>query len=318
MPSSSTGKIFDNCPEARSGPGEGLRGPGAASLDKDWNSDKLHFDPEAVMEATPGTEPIRRPRASPLAINAAAIGAILLRDIRRRAGPYYTGFLMLLLMPLAHLLIVVMAFHIFGRLAPEGTDQVVYFGMSILPFVIYAYLSRQIVISLAENRPLLYFNRVKIFDILLARGILEATGSVIVFIIFVCILAVYSNDFSPRDWAGIVFAVAATIYFSFSIGVSNALIAHVLPVWHLLSNLSIPVFWLASGIVFFPTAIPDPYDRWLALNPLLQCVEWIRYSYYEDYPDRLLNIPYLITFATACLAISLIAERLTRHVLLSK
>jgi capsular polysaccharide transport system permease protein len=289
-----------------------------AFLEKDWNSDKLHFDPEAVMEATPGTQPIRRPRASPLAINAAAIGAILLRDIRRRAGPYYTGFLMLLLMPLAHLLIVVMAFHIFGRLAPEGTDQVVYFGMSILPFVIYAYLSRQIVISLAENRPLLYFNRVKIFDILLARGILEATGSVIVFIIFVCILAVYSNDFSPRDWAGIVFAVAATIYFGFSIGVSNALIAHVLPVWHLLSNLSIPVFWLASGIVFFPTAIPDPYDRWLALNPLLQCVEWIRYSYYEDYPDRLLNIPYLITFATACLAISLIAERLTRHVLLSK
>lgn len=270
------------------------------------------------MEATPVTEPMRRPRASALAINAAAIGAILLRDIKMRAGPYYTGFLMLLLMPLAHLLIVVMAFRIFGRLAPQGTDQVVYFGISILPFVIYAYLSRQIVISLAENRPLLYFNRVKVFDILLARGILEATGSVVVFIIFVCILAAYSNDFSPRDWAGIVFAVAATIYFGFSIGVANALIAHVLPVWHLLSNLSIPIFWLASGIVFFPTAIPDPYDRWLAFNPLLQCVEWIRYSYYEDYPDKLLNIPYLITFATACLAVSLIAERFTRHVLLSK
>jgi capsular polysaccharide transport system permease protein len=219
------------------------------------------------MEATPLPEPIRRPRASSLAINAAAIGAILLRDIKLRAGPYYTGFLMILLLPLAHLLIVVMAFRIFGRLAPQGTDQVVYFGLSILPFVMFAYLSRQIVVSLAENRPLLYFNRVKIFDILLARGILEATGSVVVFIIFVCILAVYSNDFSPRDWAGIVFAVAATIYFSFSIGISNALIAHVLPVWYMFFGLSMPVFWLASGIIFFPTAIPDPYDRWIALNP---------------------------------------------------
>jgi hypothetical protein len=74
---------------------------------------------------------------------------------------------------------------------------------------------------------------------------------------------------------------------------------------------------LASDIIFFPTAIPGPYDRWLALNPLLQCVEWIRYAYYEDYPDKLLNIPYLITFATACLAVSLIAERLARRVLLS-
>ena len=58
-----------------------LRGPGAASLDKDLDSVKLHFDPEARMEATPVTEPRRRPRASPLAINAAVIGAILLRDI---------------------------------------------------------------------------------------------------------------------------------------------------------------------------------------------------------------------------------------------
>jgi capsular polysaccharide transport system permease protein len=292
--------------------------PGAATLDKDWDSDKLRSDPEAIMEATPVTESMRRPRASPLAINAAAIRAILLRDIKLRAGPYYTGFLMILLMPLVHLLIIVMAFHIFGRLAPQGTDQVVYFGLSILPFVIYTYLSRQIVTALAENGPLLYFNRVKVFDILLARGILEAAGSVAVFFILVCILAVYSTDFSPRDWPGIVFAVAATIYFSFSIGVPNALIARVLPVWAVLFNFSIPAIWVASGIVFFPTAIPDPYDRWLALNPLLQCVEWIRYAYYEDYPDKLLNIPYLITFATACLAVSLIAERLARRVLLSK
>ncbi|HEX3496340.1 MAG TPA: hypothetical protein VHT02_04045 [Methylocella sp.] len=268
------------------------------------------------MEATPVTQPLRRPRASPLAINAAAIGAILLRDIRARAGLYYTGFLMILLMPLAHLLVVVAVFHIFGRVAPHGTDQIVYFGISVLPFVIYTYLSRRILYSLAENRPLLYFNRVMILDIFLARGILEAAGSVVVFIILVCILAVYSNDFSPRDWPGIVFAVAATIYFSFAFGVPNALIARVVPAWAILFNLSIPLFWISSGIIFFPTAIPEPYDRWLALNPLLQCVEWIRYAYYEDYPDKLLSIPYLITFATTCLAVSLIAERVARRVLL--
>ncbi|MGH6835538.1 MAG: ABC transporter permease [Methylocella sp.] len=270
------------------------------------------------MEPTLMTEPMLRPSASPLAINAAAIGAILLRDVKRRAGPYYTGFLMILLIPLAHVLIVDTVYHVLGRLAPIGTDQFVYYGLSILPFVIYLYFSRQIVMALAENRPLLYFNRVKIFDIFLARGILEAVGSVVVFIIFVFVLAVYSNDFWPRDWPGIVFAVAATIYFSFSMGVSNGLIAHVLPVWQVLFNFSFPVFWAASGIFFFPTAIPDPYDRWLAYNPLLQCIEWIRYAYYEDYPDKLLNIPYLIMFATACLAVSLIAERFTRHVLLSK
>jgi capsular polysaccharide transport system permease protein len=291
--------------------------PSAASLDKDWEIDKIHSNTEAIMEATPVTEPLRRPRASPLAINAAAIGAILLRDIRLRVGRYGTGFLITLLMPLAHLLVIVILFRIFGRLAPQGTDQIVYFGISVLPFVTYVYLSRLIVTSLLENRPLLYFNRVKIFDILLARGILEAASSVVVFIFVVSLLAVYSTDFSPRDWPGMVFAVAATIYFGFSFGVANALIARLLPIWYMCFNLTVPLFWCSCGIIFYPTAIPDPYDRWLALNPLLQCVEWIRYAYYEDYPDKLLNIPYLITFATTCLAVSLIAERLARRVLLT-
>lgn len=270
------------------------------------------------MSATPMTGRPRRPLASPFAISAAAITAILLRDIRLRAGRYYTGFLMLLLMPLAHLLAIVIIYEVMGRVAPVGTDQVVYFGLSILPFVILIYSSRQIVSALSQNAPLLYFNRVKVFDIIIARGILESVSSIAVFAMLLCILSLYSDDFAPRDWPGVVFAVASAIYLSFSIGVPNALIARVVPMWYYVFALSAPVFWIASGIFFFPSAIPDPYDKWIALNPLLQCVEWIRYSYYEDYPDKLLNIPYLFTFATASLAISLIAERLARRMLLSR
>ncbi|MCI0598894.1 MAG: ABC transporter permease [Beijerinckiaceae bacterium] len=270
------------------------------------------------MNASPAPEPIRRPLASPIEITGAGIAAIILRDIRLRAGVYYTGFLTVLLMPLAHLLFVVTAFNLLGRLAPEGTDQVVYFGVSILPFVIFMYLARQVVSALSQNRPLLNFSRVKVFDILLARGILEAAGATVVFVVLVSILSVFSSGFAPRDWPGIVFAVAAAIYLGFCIGVPNALIARLFPAWSLVFNLFMPVLWLASGVIFVPEAIPEPYDRWLALNPLLQCVEWVRYAYYEDYPDKLLNIPYLLTFATVCLVISLVAERLARRALLAR
>jgi hypothetical protein len=58
--------------------------------------------------------------------------------------------------------------------------------------------------------------------------------------------------------------------------------------------------------------IPRPRASPLAINAAAIGVEWIRYAYYEDYPDKLLNVPYLITFATACLAVSLVAERLVR------
>ncbi|ACK51658.1 ABC-2 type transporter [Methylocella silvestris BL2] len=260
-------------------------------------------------------EPTRVEPATSLAITLAVINAILLRDIRVRAGPYYTGFLIILFMPLAHLVALLVIFKIFNKIAPVGSDQVMYFGISILPFVIYLYLSRRIINAISENRPLLYFSRVKIFDILFARGILEGGNSIAVFLSLLTILVVFSNGFAPRDAAGIVFAVAATIYFSFSIGVINALIVIVIPAWAWANALTIPLIWISSGVIFFPPAIPEPYNHWIALNPLLQCGEWLRYSYYDDYPDALLNVPYLFIFSTGCLALGLISEKMARRIM---
>ena len=263
------------------------------------------------VEAMP--ELSRQTLPSALSINLAVVRAILLRDIRILTGTYCFGILMLLLMPLGHLLAVVLIYRVLGRMAPQGTDQTIYYGLSILPFVIYIYMARQIIISVIANRPLLYFTRVKIFDILIARGVLEIANAVVVFMTIVLILTLYSDGFSPRDWTGIMFAVTATIYLAFCMGVFNALISHVIPMWPLFFNLTAPVLWAASGIIFFPADIPDPYNHWLAFNPLLQCVEWLRFSYYEDYPDTVLNIPYLLECSTALLAVSFIAEKLYRQ-----
>jgi len=258
---------------------------------------------------------LSRPAASALAVNLAVIRAILLRDISVVAGSYGAGFLILLLMPLGHLLIVVAIYTALGKKAPVGADQFVYFGVSILPYVVYTYSARQIVMALKMNGPLLHFSRVKPFDILFARAILEFVNSIIVVIVIVTILSMVSDGFSPRDWAGFSFAIAGAFYFAFSFGVLNALIAQVVPIWNMLFFLTATLMWISSGIIFFPAAIPEPYSKWLSFLPLLQCIEWIRYSYYEDYPDKILNIPYLLTFSTACLAISLISEKLGRRAL---
>src|SRR5215475_13802280 len=88
------------------------------------------------------------------------INAILLRDIRVRAGKFYIGYLFILLMPFVHLGAVLLVFIISNRVPPVGTSPITFFGLSILPFVVFMYPSRQIVAGLATNRPLLYFPRV--------------------------------------------------------------------------------------------------------------------------------------------------------------
>ncbi|HET6377557.1 MAG TPA: ABC transporter permease [Methylocella sp.] len=270
------------------------------------------------MSAIPISEANERFPVSPLAINAAVIRAILLRDIRLRAGPYYLGFVAVLLYPLVHLLIILTVKHIIGKIAPQGTSDVIYFGLSVLPFVILLHNARQIMSSILQNKPLLFFNRVTVLDILIARGILESIGAIVVSFLFFCLIALYTEEFSPRDWTGMLFAIAATIYLSFSFAVVNTLISRVYPIWQLFISLFIVVLYLSSGVLFFPAAVPDPYAQWLAFNPLLQCVEWLRSSYYDDYPDKLLNIPYLLSFTTVCLTLGLAGDRLARRILASK
>jgi capsular polysaccharide transport system permease protein len=104
------------------------------------------------------------------------INALLLRDIRARAGTFYSGYLLVFLMPFLHLAAVLIVFIATGRVPPVGTQPIIFYGLSILPFVVFVYPSRQIVVALAANRPLLYFPRVRIIDVIIARGLLETVN----------------------------------------------------------------------------------------------------------------------------------------------
>jgi capsular polysaccharide transport system permease protein len=245
------------------------------------------------------------------------INAILLRDVRARAGKFYTGYLVIFLMPFLHLAVVLVFFIVTARIPFVGDEPIIYFGLSILPFVVFVYPSRQIVLGLAANRPLLHFPRVKIMDVIIARGLLESANGMTVSALVFLVLFLATGEFSPRDTFGMVCSMLLTLYFGFAYGLINALIAHLFQFWHYAFGVLFPLIWVLSGIVFNPHTIPSPYKDYLAYNPLLQCVEYIRYSYYEGYPHEILDVPYVFWTATCMIALGLFIERASRRILLS-
>lgn len=245
------------------------------------------------------------------------INAILLRDIRARAGKFYAGYLVIFLMPFLHLGVILAIFVVTGRAPPVGTQPIIFFGLSILPFVVFMYPSRQIVLALAANRPLLYFPRVKITDVIIARGLLETANGVAVATVVCLTLLLATGEFSPRDPFGIVCAILLTLYLGCAWGFLNALIAHLFHFWNYAFSLFFPAIWLLTGVLFYIHAVPSPYREYLSYNPMLQCVEYIRYSYYEGYPADILDVSYVFWTATCLIALALIIERSSRRVLLS-
>jgi capsular polysaccharide transport system permease protein len=222
-------------------------------------------------------------------------------------------------LPFAHLAVVLIAFvYIFRRPPPVGTDSTLFFGLSVLPFVIFTYPARQIIVALLANRPLLYFARVKIMDIIIARGVLEAANGMAVSGVVLLVVSALSAEFAPRDPLGMLCALLLAVYLGIAWGAYHSLFVTMFPFWAVAVNLMTPLFWLGSGIIFNVHGFPSEIQHWFAFNPLFQCIEYLRYSYYWNYPNELLDVSYPFWFATILLASCFFLERLLRRQLLSK
>jgi capsular polysaccharide transport system permease protein len=246
------------------------------------------------------------------------INALLLRDIRTRAGKFYVGYVVIFSMPFVHLGVLLLIYTIFLKRAPSfGNQTVIFFGVSMLPFVIFVYPSRQVLLSLLANRPLLYFPRVKILDLFVARGILEFANGLAVAAMVCVVLYFFEGEFSPRDPLGFLASLLLTLYLGLGWGAYNGLFAHLFHFWAMAFNLFFPLLWMASGVLFYVHGLPSQYANLLSFNPLLQCVEYIRYAYYDGYPSDLLDTGYVFWFATCLVAATCLLEKIFRRQLLS-
>ena len=205
--------------------------------------------------------------AYPFQVWLNVINALLLRDIRTRAGKFYSGYLVIFLMPFLHLGAVLTVFVVTDRIPPVGTQPIIFFGLSILPFVVFLYPSRQIVVGLAANRPLLYFPRVKIMDVIIARGLLETANGMAVSAVVFLVLFLATGEFSPRDPFGIVCAMLLSLYLGCAWGFVNALIAHVFHFWIYAVSLFFPLIWLCLALFSLSARHPIPVQQYLFYNP---------------------------------------------------
>ena len=241
------------------------------------------------------------------------IGAVLMRDMQTRFGHSKFGFLAYLLVPYAHLTLLVVIYWVLGRQAPLGNDPIVFFSLGVCCIVLFGYPYLFCVRAPLENKPLLYFPRVKIFDILIARALLEALGAIVACCGVLLFLLVGGFNFEPHDFLLMLTGFGSAIY----IGISSGILFGVLTaLWAPLvypASLLRGLFWATSGVVFLPGMLPKLPREIVAYFPLLHSVELVRVGYYADYVSPVLDINYLIWFPTGTLAFAFLLHHLLRR-----
>ena len=243
--------------------------------------------------------------------------ALILRDIRTRFGRSYLGYLLVIGWPLTHLGVIVGFVTFANRVIPLGDDPSVFVGTGVLPYILCLYPAKMIGYAFDNGRSLFLFPVVKVFDIIIARTIVETITAFIVVIVFATTMYILDVDIFPNNIYTLSSFVISIIFFSISMGIINAILASLFKMWHVVFVVIMAILYVSSGVFILPSSLPQNIRDILWFNPLLHFVEWIRSAYYEGYGDDMLSKSYVLWMATVFIMIGLAGERFARGKLLT-
>lgn len=252
-------------------------------------------------------------QTKPMDVQANVLHALMLRDMRTRFGGSHWGYVIAVGWPCGHILMIVALMAFRNMVSPLGDSIVLFVATGTMPYISFMYMSRKVMEGLIVNKPLTYFPRVSLFDVVVSRMVVETISSFGTTIFVLVILLCLGVDAFPVYPSEVLFAYLATVIVGLGIGMINANIVAYFPGWNMGYILIIIGGYSASGVFFLPDLFPSKVYDVLSWNPLLHCIAWFRMGYYPDYNPPVAKL-YVIMFGFVALAIGLALERfVTRH-----
>lgn len=248
---------------------------------------------------------------SPVAINRRVISALVLRELITRYGRNNIGFLWLFVEPMLFTLIIT-AFWAATRAVHGGS-------IPIVAFAVTGYSSKgtwrnmpsRLLGAVKANRSLLHHRQVAIFDIYLARLILEMMVETTAFVgLSVCLWAVGWLT-PPENALEVVGGWLLLVWFGAGLSLTiGSLSERWQPVGKLWPPLSYTFFPL-SGIAFVVDALPERLQEIVVWLPMLNALEFMRDGWFGSHFHAHYDVAYVVLFN---LVLTFVGINLTRQV----
>jgi len=241
-------------------------------------------------------------------IYAHVIHALMLRDMRTRFGASYWGYFVVVMWPVAHIFLIVVIMTFRGIPSPLDGSAALFIATGAMPALVFQYTSREAMKAIGNNKPLTYYPQVKLFDLIVARYIVEVvkgfTGLVVVFAILAC----FGIDPIPDEPIMAIGGYCAALLLGLGIGAINVGILSFFPGWMIGYVLVTISLYLTSGVYFLPQFLPPQVYEAMKWNPIVQIIEWVRLGYY---PFLGVSVDYLYVLGCGfgSLSIGLAMER---------
>jgi len=238
--------------------------------------------------------------AGRITTQARVIGALIMRELHTRYGRENIGYLWLVAEPLM-LGTVISILHNKGG-THGGTHPAAFAMVGYTIFILFRSMVNRAEGAINSNGPLLYHRMVTVFDICLARGLLELAGTVMAFIIlFSACYAIGYVDLPERPLY-LMGGIGSVFLLSFGVAMiitggtyHNSLLERFV---HPFAYFQIPF----SAAFFQMKDVPEPFRTYLLYSPLPHAFEMVRYGAFREANADYVNGPYI---AIWCLALNL-------------
>ena len=245
----------------------------------------------------------------PRFLSLRTITALILREMESTYGRSPGGYVWAVLQPVGMIVLLSVAFSLLVRQPSLGTSFMFFYATGFLPFDMYGSLSSKISGALMYSRPLLAYPRVTWIDTIIARLILNSLTLVTVFTIVIAGIVALTETRTHLDIIPVLLGLSMAITIGLGVGLMNAVLTGLFPVWAIIWGiLSRPLF-LASGILYLPEDMPTSIQNILWWNPLLHVTGLVRTGFYPTYDAHFVSLTYGYGFGFVLVALGLIFLR---------
>ncbi len=259
-----------------------------------------------------------QPRSS-WAITLSVWKALFLREAVTRITSSRIAWIWLFLEPIVHFAFMMFMMTVVHSRTIGGLDTAEWLIIGLMSFFMFKRVSAQTKNAIKVNMALYTYRQVQPIDTIFVRAYLEGFLGILLTIMLSVGAVLFGVDMVIDDPLMVMAAFLGLWLMGLGWGLMLSVLDFFLPdISKVVDMLSTPLYIL-SGVMMPIAAIPEPYRRWIELNPLAHGVEASRLgvsSFYHAMPG--LDLAYLYKFAFAMIFFGLLLQRHYRFQLVAK
>jgi capsular polysaccharide transport system permease protein len=228
-----------------------------------------------------------------IVVQMRTINALIVRDMMMRYGRDNIGFAWVILEPMILTSGVMIIWSATGLNHKPGIRLLELVLTGYLPLTLWRHLTNNFILLFRRTAPLLYHRTITLFDLLIARQILEFLGATIALL---AVWGILSATGLIASAARLDLMIVGWLMMAWLASASGALIAVVTELWESGERIIQPLQYViipVSGAFFMVDWMPYEAQEVLLYNPTVHCYELFRAGFWGERVVTHYSIPYV-------------------------